>query len=91
MDFRPVGKGQAGKGEELRVQHRTARPERGGYRGGQDYGLRAGGHETQAGREDAHIGGILRDGGRGQAGGGHGTVHRTVTGYGLSKQRHIQP
>lgn len=35
------------------------RPERGGYRGGQDYGLRAGGHETQAGREDAHIGGFL--------------------------------
>ena len=36
---------------------------RGGYRGGQDHGLRAGGHETQGGGEDAHAGGFLGDGG----------------------------
>ena len=58
--FAPSKEERQREEKECRFQFRTARPERGRYRGGQDCRLRAGGHDTQAGREDAHAGGFLR-------------------------------
>ena len=63
---RPKRNGRGRKGMPVSIPNCPT--ERGGYRGGQDYRLRAGGHETQAGREDAHAGGLLRACRREQAG-----------------------